>query len=324
MKQPGFSALELIIVMAISAMIMTCLLTMYNQVSGNMNKVDRFVFEDMQLLALKNRLSKDFAGLSAIWFTQEQLEEKKLAKAGSQAPEQEKKKSSNYFYSINKDKNLELLTFVTTSSLQSYNHTQERFVRVVYQLEIDQKHKGMFRLMRKEISAPTEIIDDQALKTGTFYELVCGIASLEMTYHLIDVVALKKQQQSASPSKESENQKIENKKDDQPVIRSVKQWKDEKKKKDDKKNIAQDTPQDDQEKEDLGGAAVPKFVSMNIVFGTTDQQKKKEYVLEFLIPSNLENVPQGMLAIKKPQAVKPLSEDKKESLDNRIEGVQQQ
>lgn len=300
MKKSGFSSLELIMVIAVSAIIMTSLLEIYNQVTRNMSRVERFVFEDTQVLSLKNRFGKDLSGLSAIWFTQGEVETKQLAD-GEKMPAPEKRKRNNYFYGINKNKHLDTLTFLTTNALQSYAAIQERFVRIVYKVEDDPKHEGMFRLMRKEISMPTENIDEQTLSKGKFYELVSGIKSLEMTYHLIDKIELQKQYQAKAKLKnQSSGQSSQEKQEDKPVIRSVKQWGMPDVKEDDKKdtNINEG---DEEEKQNLGGAAVPKFIEMKIVFGATDKQLEKEYKLEFSIPSTVDNIPKSMSAIKKPK-----------------------
>jgi|GEM_PF-1332758 len=301
----GFSSLELIMAMAISAIIMTSLLEIYNQVARNMGRVERFVFEDTQVLTLKNRLGSDFAGLSAIWFTQGEVETKMLAD-GEKMPAPEKRKRSNYFYSVNKDKHLDTLTFVTTSALQSYGGTQDRFIRVLYQVEEDPKDEDLFRLMRKEISMPTENIDVQALKNGKFYELVHGIKSVEMMYELIDKVELQKQ--TKAQAKLKDGQKSSEESDPEPVLRSVKQWgAPDVKVNPDKGNEKIENLDDDEEdeKENLGGAAVPKFVKMKIVFGVTDTQVEKEYNLEFYIPSTVDNIPKGMTAIKKQKKGEP-------------------
>lgn len=293
--QLGFSSLELIMAMTISAIIMTSLLEIYNQVSRNMLRVERFVFEDTQLLALKNRFGKDLAGLSAIWFTQADLEAKRLAVDGykNPLPTADKKKTSQYFYSVNKDKHLDLLTFVTTNALQSYGFVQSRFVRVVYQVEADPAHAGMFRLMRKEIILPTENIDEQSLKPGKFYELVGGIKTLEMTYQLVDKIELEKSAKSAGEAGAKSQEKGEKK----PFIRAVKQWVSDNKKPSEKNDKnKKDMPQDEsgEDEEDLGGATVPKFVEMKIVFGATDKQLEKEYKLEFYIPTMIDNLPQAI------------------------------
>lgn len=295
---PGFSALELIMVMAVSGIIMTSLFEIYNQVVRNMNKIDRFVTTDSQILTLENRLGKDLLGLSAVWFTQADLEKKIAAKNSSdstqekaQFVQQQEKKSSRYFYSNNKNNNLEMLTFVTTSALQSYGTTQDRFVRVVYRVEKDPKHPENLRLMRKEIPIVSEYIDDDALKVGKFYELVANIASLEMTYHFVDVAELKKLQQ-AKFAQDGASASAQENKEGKQVMRSVKEWKEEKKKKKSQKNGQQNAQEDlsAQQEEDLGGAVVPKIVEMKISFGLFDDPAKKEYKLAFYLTSSIDKV----------------------------------
>ncbi|MDP3787784.1 MAG: type II secretion system protein [Candidatus Chromulinivorax sp.] len=305
--QRGFSALELIMVMAVSAIMMTVLLEIYNQVMRNMVRVDRFVFEDTQLLTLRNRFEQDLAGLSAVWFTQADVEGKKLAAEGKKAEGQEAsftkaspdtvggqaQQTSQYFYSVNKNKNLDMLTFVTTNALQSYGNVQDRFVRVVYKVEQDFAHAGMFRLMRKEIPLPTESIDEQKNeKQKTFYELVGGIKSIEMTYQLVDKTELQKR--SAAEKEEGKNITKSASQENKPIIRSVKQWKFDDKKSTEKKDTGKNDSSEDLfaqvEEENLGGVTVPKFVTMKIIFGATNQQLEKEYKLEFYIPSSIDNM----------------------------------
>ncbi len=316
--QQGFSALELIMVMAVSAILMTTLLQIYNQVTRNMLRVERFVFEDTQILTLKNRFGNDLTGISAIWFTQGDLEVKQAAKeAAKTPPTAEKKKGSKYFYSVNKDGHLDTLTFVTTSALQSYGSAQSRFVRIVYKVEKDLKYESMLRLMRKEIVMPTENIDEESLKAGKFYELVGGLKSIEMKYQLVDKIALEKSS-SDKTAADKVGTKSENQEEKQPIIRSVKQWTgdDGKKKsnKKDEKNSSQNVSDDmsgeasarseaSDKEEDLGGAAVPKFVEMKIVFGATDKQLEKEYKLEFYIPSTLDSAPKEIVIQQAPAEV---------------------
>ena len=321
---PGFSALELVMVMAVSAIIMTSLFEIYNQVMRNANRVERFVTQDTQILTLENRLNKDIAGMSAIWFTQADLEKKRAAKdtpdskvEKNQSLQHDQKKSSSYFYSINKNNNLEMLTFVTTSALQSYGATQDRFVRIVYKLEPDVRHQGNLRLMRKEIMAPSEYIDDDALKVSKFYELANNIASFETTYQFIDAEELKKQQKTKSEKDGASPSQSESKENKQ-LMRSCKEWKEEKKHqsaealaKDGKKEKQQSQDQgaltqEDGQEDDRGGAVVPKIVEIKISFGLKDDPSKKEYKLAFYIPSTIDNVPKG---IERPQTPAPSQEE---------------
>ncbi len=310
--QRGFSALELIMVMAVSAVMMTTLLEIYNHVTRNMLRIDRLVFEDTQLLTLRKRFEQDLSGLSAIWFTQADLEKKKAGKVATgksaDVAGEQGKKTSQYFYSLNKNKNLDTLTFVTTSALQSYGSAQSHFVRVVYKVEQDPAHAGLMRLMRKEIFLPTENIDEQKnAKEGSFYELVGGIKSLEMTYQLIDTTELKKRAAAEKESSKDASKSLNS--EAKPIIRSVTQWTSDNKKSPDKNdNNKKDSLKEEDasagasaEEEDLGGAAVPKFVTMKIVFGATNQQLEKEYKLDFYISSYIDN----MVKLPKKQPVAP-------------------
>jgi len=297
--KPGFSALDLVMSMAVSAILMTSILEIYYQVTRNMMRVERFVYEDSQILTLKNRMGKDFSGMSAIWFTQGQVESKQLLD-GKKMDAPEKRKRSNYFYSVNKNKHLDVLTFVTTSALQFYGTAQDRFVRVVYQVEEDPDHKDLFSLMRKEIPLPTENIDEETLKKGTSYELVRGIKTIETTYYFIDKIELQKQQQAHLKALDGQ-EKQEQQGQAKPIIRSVKQWgmADQNNKKDEQAKELSDEDDESEEKQDLGGAAVPKFVEIKIVFGATDKQFEQEYVVEFIIPCTLDNIPKNMVTTKK-------------------------
>lgn len=296
MKSPGFSMLEIIMVMAVSTIIMTCLFEIYNQTARNMNRVQRFVFEDTQILTLKHRFEQDVAGLSAIWFKQAEVEAL-IAQQEKKAPSKDFKKRSFYFYSTNKDKQFDTLTFITTNALQSYDKLFDRFVRVVYRLEADPANKDLFRLMRKEISPATEFIDEKTFNSGKFYELVGGIKTIEISYHLVDRVALNKQFQADKKKKDDDD--TADKQEAAPILRVVKQWlpAESVDKSADKTSI-KDVDPEEEKKEDLGGAPVPKFVEMKIVFGQTLQQQEQEYTLGFAVPSTVDNMPKSIFAIK--------------------------
>ncbi|MBP6870275.1 prepilin-type N-terminal cleavage/methylation domain-containing protein [Candidatus Babeliales bacterium] len=293
--QPGFSALEIVMVMAVSAIMMTALFEIYNQVTRNMRRVERFVFEDTQILALKNRFGKDIDGLSSIWYPQK----KQQGDAEKKSGEEDKQIKSKYFYSVNKDGHLDTLTFLTTNPLQSYGFMHDRFVRVVYQVENDPEYEGLFRLMRKEIRPAHENMDQKSLGQGKAYQLVGAIKSIEMLYYLIDRVEIQKQQQEREKlkaerqGKQSQDEKTVIRKEQKSIIRAVKQWdladaaKEEKKV---EKAQEEDT-------ENLGGAATPRFIEMKIVFGKTESQVEKSYKLEFSVPTIVDFIPKNIAKV---------------------------
>lgn len=307
MKSPGFSILEIVMVMAVSGIIMTCLLEIYNQTARNMTKVERFIFEDTQVLTLKNRIGKDISGLSSIWFKESELAALQAAQEKKEAPKNTRK-CSYYFYSTNKGEQFDMLTFMTTGGLKSFGLAADRYVRVVYQLEKDPAHEGLFRLMRKEINPATEFIDEVSLKQGKFYELIGGIKSFDVTYQLVDRVALNKQLKAGQKPKGDATVQ-DNGQDAAPIIRSVKQWYPiESRSESNKSNGSQDTKnteeksdavaETDEEKQDLGGAPVPRFIELKIVFGATGSQNEKEYRIDFYVPSTLDNMPKSILSMK--------------------------
>lgn len=294
MKQ-GFSVLELVMSMSIATMLMTSLLMVYNQITKNMIRVDRFVREDTQILTLKNRFARDIEGISGIWYTQEELE--KNIDAGKEKKEQEpdKKKRAPYFYSVNKNGHFHMLTFVTNNPLKSYGASQDRLTRVVYQLQPDTENKTLVSLVRKELKNPTEVIDEKALQQGTWYELASGIASIDVTYYLLDQVQLQKQYQQQAQEKSADKPVEEKNESKKPIFKAVTQWNIAAMGNDDKK----DTQEQHEKKDDVSGAAAPKFVEMKIVFGATEQYPEKTYLLSFSIPCSLDDIPKSIMSEKK-------------------------
>lgn len=285
--RPGFSSIELIMVIAVSAIMMTTLFQIYNQVMQSMVRVDRFIFEDFRILTLKNRFEKDVAGMSAIWF-----EKNKLKK--DQALEQQVtqnvdiKMKSKYFYSINKNGNLDTLTFLTTNGLQSYQLKQNYFIRVVYQVQPDLKHEGLFSLIRKEIMSPSEDISPEVLSQVQGYELVSGIQSITVSYALVDTIELDRQYAEYKKTKagtvEHLSQSSE-KKETKPVIRMVKEW-----------NLADLAKQEkEQKKEDVSGAAVPRFITIHITFGKTNINREKSYNFSCMVACVVDAIPKTVV-----------------------------
>jgi hypothetical protein len=291
----GFSSLELIMVIMVSTIIMSTVFEIYYQITRSMQRVDRFVVEDMQIFALKNRLQKDLSSMNAIWFTQGAVESKELAD-GKQANAPEKRKRSNYFYSVNKKNSamLDVMTFVTTGSLMSYGATQDQFVRVVYKVEENPLQEGTFCLMRKQINFPCENIDKESLDKEKFYELISGFTELTVKMTFIDKLAvekkiqeLQKPQEVQAAGKKEEIAGVE-------LIKNTDHWGiPDLSEGEEKLSEEQFKPQN------LGGAAIPKYITLHIAFPATDSLPKMEYDLDFLTEVTLDNIPKNISIIKK-------------------------
>src|SRR3990167_4155515 len=125
-KQAGFSIIEMMISIMISAMLMTAALTIYNQISKGTVSVARITQQDTQMMVLRDRLAADLQGLMPLWFTPEQYE--KLAgmnkkEAGPNATEKTpttqpagNNKRNNFLYAQSQNDQFHLLTFITTNA----------------------------------------------------------------------------------------------------------------------------------------------------------------------------------------------------------------
>lgn len=321
-NRSGFTILELTMVLAISTIMMSGLFEMYQQVIRNMQRIERFVFEDMQIVTLKTRLEKDFLGLSVIWFAQQKLQdqqdaEQKNSAQASASDRAQEKLVSLYFYSINKHENLDFFTLVTVNPLQSYGAHQKHFARVVYQVQPDPIHKNMFRLMRKEIASVNEFVDEKSLAQGKFYQVIDGIKSIQTTYHFMDQKELQQREKQAEQQdkKSTDQQKL------QPVVKTTRQWiPDHEEQKQDKNQQA--APQDKQGK--IQGACIPLLVEMKLVFGATDQQTEQVHELKFgtqSTVSNLVKLPRDTAKQATPAAASQAAENKPNNPDSEKKGA---
>lgn len=230
-NSPGFSIFELIMVMAVSSIIMSSLLIMYNQITHNMQRVEKMIRADMQILTTYQRLDKDYKGLTPIWFTQADrvaLEEKKIKSANKENKELEPLSdqitSGQYFYSIQKHDNLELVSWITTTGLAWFPSTNNYYIRVVYAVIPDKYHPNHFCLMRKEMS-PTDTINQENLSSGKFYQLADQIISITAEYTYLDLQELQRREKSQSQSSDTKNDN-QTKQQPKPIIKKSKNWTD--------------------------------------------------------------------------------------------------
>lgn len=262
MKQ-GFSVIEMVIIIMISSMIMMNLLQIYNSVKRHYMKVEQYTKDDDRLLVLQTILERDFSSLSCIWFDQTKKESKQLV-SGVTMPAPEKIKRNKFFFSVNKDEHLDLLTFVTTSGTTMFGQPERRFVRVVYRLQHDEKNEGTYRLLRKELPFVQADIDEDHLQGGMFYEVVDNVHHIGMKYYVLDKKVL-------TEHIKNKKEKKGNFQEVQSAIRSVAQW---------------GVDVDDPKTQGTGGEKVPRFVEMKIGF-KDPVQGVKEYTVYFPVTVDL-------------------------------------
>ena len=186
-QKSGFTLLEVIIGIMISATLMTVSLTIYQSISKSGQKIDKIIKLDTQIMILHQRLSTDITGLMPLWFNKEQYEELKnkkddfVKKHTPIGPE----KRNNFLYAQSSNKSFDILTFVTTNALTSFGDKQIRCVRVVYILEADKAYPATFKLMRKEDDTVSADFNIEKLKTGKFIEIARHITSCSIEYGFI-------------------------------------------------------------------------------------------------------------------------------------------
>jgi prepilin-type N-terminal cleavage/methylation domain-containing protein len=199
-RQSGFSVIEMMISLVLSAMLMTISLTIYNQISKGAGNIQRITQNDTQVMILHNRLSADLAGLCPLWFTQEHYEKLKKAKEPKDVQENAKsiptnnsssKKRNNFLYAQSNGAQFDLLTFVTTNALQVYGDKPRRTVRIVYLLQPEGHGLTTFKLMRKEDDTISGDFDLEKLKTGKFDQIAHKITECKIEYGFIETTSKK-------------------------------------------------------------------------------------------------------------------------------------
>lgn len=195
MKQPGFSLLEFVISMMISAILMTASLTMYNQISKVTTKIQQTSSLDSTTLILYNRLNLDLQGICSLWFTPEHYEKLAELQKTDQAEIKNQlhtkqqvttNERNNYFFALNNNDQLDVMTFVSNNPLPTYTEEQVRIVRIVYILEPDLAHPSKFKLMRKEINNVSPNFDRTTIKEGKFDQIADNIIHCSAMYGFID------------------------------------------------------------------------------------------------------------------------------------------
>lgn len=186
----GFSALEMIVSLMISAMLLSNVLLIYNQISKASIAAQRVISLDEQITILHDRLSTDLQGLVPLWFNKKLYDQLKkeneqksdLAKQVEQEPTtQESGKDNNFLYAQSNNNQFEFLTFVTNNALQVYSDNQLRTVRVIYFTQ-NNPEINTFKLMRKEDPTISSEINLEKLKKGQAFVIADFLTHCSIEY----------------------------------------------------------------------------------------------------------------------------------------------
>lgn len=155
----GFTLIELIFGLLISALLVTMLYTCLYQLQRAARVSDNILSVDMRILTLKNQLSRDLAGA---FMPQANSEEQK------------------YFFGESDHGSLKLLTFITVNPLRTAIETNPKLVRVRYLVTSVPEYTDTFKIERAESNG----LAYSALSEVKSYTVIDEIKSLKITYFM--------------------------------------------------------------------------------------------------------------------------------------------
>lgn len=286
MKQvPGFMLLELLVATVIAALIGTALFTSFGLINRYVVAVDDYTDETIRLATMYQQLEKDLSG--AFIPVAARLEPEKPAApapapqaqaVAGKTPEKEKpvekkevKPITHIFHGLNKDKNLDVLSFITDNSLQVYwsahaGKPKPRVVRVVYRLVKDKDAKDVFSLVRQEgIELDFAAYKSDGAKKIRELPMIEGIKNLAVEFMV---------------EQKENNEKKQSKEKQKKSYKTVKEWTVELK---DKNKAATDTKADKDKKEE-------QLIPNGIIFkgALWDNQRKRDMPFEYKFMLNAE------------------------------------
>jgi len=250
----GFTLVEILIAMAIASFVIGLLFNGIFQANNMMKKNDSRIDMTQRAALVLHQFQKDIMG--SFVPLEAQPKEKKAETTDSKStttasnPSQQPKKTpskkkkdtkplTKIFYGTTKNKNLDLLTFITNNILEIYwsdraGKARPKIARVVYRLVKDKNEKDSYTLLRQESSK----LDFDAFKLDTTkkiraYELISGIKELSVQYMVQE--EKKEDKEKASQNEEPSEDKT-NKQQEPKKFKTSKIWDLEKEKKEDKED----------------------------------------------------------------------------------------
>jgi len=184
----GFVLLEIIIALALGALILSALWMTFFQVNTAYKMADRWIDFDMRAAVVQHQFERDLSGafVPMILIKKEKaISEKKSSFAKQSEKKASEKKETkkedraleNSFISKNKDGNLQFITCVTSNPLQIYGNKKPRVARVTYSLVPEKSSdKKTYQLIRQETQSLPFVEPREGLVKGQ--ELAAGIQSL--------------------------------------------------------------------------------------------------------------------------------------------------
>lgn len=202
----GFAILEVMLALAIGAILSVILIESIASMGRSFKKISAVSSLERRFTLIQQQFDRDFSGVIApsITLEEEQLrvteddgsgpddkEKKEIedkatpkAKTDSKKEKPKKKRIPYAFFSKNSEGgNCTQLTCITTNPVAVYGEAMPRLARVVYSLDPDPEHEGLFLLSRQQ----SDILDFKNFSSNTSkpirkYTISDGIQSLKIDY----------------------------------------------------------------------------------------------------------------------------------------------
>lgn len=325
-KSGGFTLLELMVAIALSALVALALYSTFMQTNMSVATINETTSYEMMVSALYRQLEKDIYGVAVPeQFLVQLIEEyEKKQKNGNQEKpaqlspdeakeEQEKKENQEkekqdkekkekqipplkkIFYLSQQQALLKQLTFITRNALAYYTDKEQQdvtpfLVRIFYQLKEDKENPGTYRLLRSQGTEldPQGYEDEKKVRA---YELARGIRKLEVILHQEKID--KKQKKAQEEEKEAAAKSAQDK-----------EAQEKKEKEKEQKKPKEFEPVSAWSTDELvyGDPLVPSFIEMNITFDRGGDRQQEEHCMFVVAVADYETIVTSLSSRKPPRS----------------------
>jgi prepilin-type N-terminal cleavage/methylation domain-containing protein len=321
MKKNGFALLEILIAIAISALVSTILFESFNQLNRSVQSLDNTIDEHTKATLIAWYMTKDISGAfippRVIQERTKKPDSAKPTSSAGQAPKEPEKKEpeikplTHIFYALaNNEKNLQLLTCITNNPLHVYwsestGAAKPNIVRVAYKLKPQGPVRGWkqpsFVLVRQEsLNLDFNAFKEDSDHNIREYEVATGIKQLTATFLSAPPPPAPAKQTPGQAVDQNKQAPDKNKKDadkkSKPIeYKSFEQW--------DKEQ------QKSEEKEKEPEPIIPHFVNLSIVLWGNLQKTEKQFSVTIPIYPDVQYLPQKSSAQTPPATPNPASKN---------------
>lgn len=281
----GFALLEVLFAMIIGSMLSFILFQSIGSMSKTYQKIFSVSSVQRRFTLVQQQFERDFSGITAPRISlederdpekrekdeseNEKKEDKKAeVKTGEEKTKQKIYRVPHVFFSKNDDKgNCVQLTCLTTNPVSMYGQQTPRLVRVVYRLEPDPEHKGLFLLARQQSdNLDFKVFEDSSKDKIRKFTISDNIEKLKISF----LISKEPEKESELPTEEEKKLAEKEKKKDKKQEREFK--------------TVTDWPyfEDEKEEEKSKRPSYPTFIKVEITL--IDEQKRSSDFLLWYAP----------------------------------------